>query len=267
MFEKLKAKGLLKPFDPRPDLNPLPARFDVNKRCAYHQGSGHDTDRCFNLCHAIQDLIGTQLIAPITRPNINNNPLLNHNFGRGPRINCLFSKGEEEEKDPSNLIYDILECFMLTWEELMGISSTIGYDIWNRDNSEIPNYSTHTYGGIHFKPHSDDSITTYGGRHFKPHSNNPTPTYVGRHFKPQDSEQSDLSKIAHITIEGIHFKPPHLEIDNPVEALNKVDQQTPNEQDEVLKQLQKTQASISLWGLLMASYKHCQNLVDLLNQI
>ena len=25
--------------------------------------------------------------------------------------------------------------------------------------------------------------------------------------------------------------------------------------------------SVSLWGLLMASYKHCQNLVDLLNQI
>ena len=25
--------------------------------------------------------------------------------------------------------------------------------------------------------------------------------------------------------------------------------------------------NISLWGLLMASYKHCQNLVDLLNQI
>ena len=31
-------------------------------------------------------------------------------------------------------------------------------------------------------------------------------------------------------------------------------------------QLQKTQTNISLWGLLMASYKHRQNLVDL-NQI
>ena len=35
----------------------------------------------------------------------------------------------------------------------------------------------------------------------------------------------------------------------------------------VFKQLQKTQANISLWGLLMALYKHCQNLVDLFNQI
>ena len=52
-----------------------------------------------------------------------------------------------------------------------------------------------------------------------------------------------------------------------MEALNKHTQQTPAKEDEVLKQLQKTQANISLWGLLMASYKHRQNLVDLLNQI
>ena len=58
---------------------------------------------------------------------------------------------------------------------------------------------------------------------------------------------------------------PILETDNLVETLNRSTQQTPTEEDEVLKQLQKTQANISLWGLLMASYKHQQNLVDLLN--
>ena len=66
---------------------------------------------------------------------------------------------------------------------------------------------------------------------------------------------------------GRHFKPPHLETDNPVEALNRSIKQTPAKEDEVLKQLQKMQANISLWGLLMALYKHRQNLVDLLNQI
>ena len=66
---------------------------------------------------------------------------------------------------------------------------------------------------------------------------------------------------------GRHFKPLHLEIDNPVEALNRSTQQTLVGEDEVLKQLQKTQANISLWCLLMASYKHRKNLVDLLNQI
>ena len=52
-----------------------------------------------------------------------------------------------------------------------------------------------------------------------------------------------------------------------MEALNKCTQQTPAEEDEILKQLQKIQANISLWGLLVVLYKHRQNLVDLLNQI
>ena len=119
VFEKLKAKGLLKPLDLKSVPNPLPAKFDVNKRCAYHQGPGHDTDRCYNLCHATQDLIDTKVIVPPRRPNITNNPLPNHNFGRGPRINCLIPE-EEGEEDPSNLIYDFPECFMLTWERVNG---------------------------------------------------------------------------------------------------------------------------------------------------
>ena len=72
VFEKLKAKGLLKPLDPRPIPNPLPARFDVTKRCAYHQNPSHDTDKCFGLRHAIQDLIDNKVIALPTRPSVTN---------------------------------------------------------------------------------------------------------------------------------------------------------------------------------------------------
>ena len=192
VFEKLKEKGLLKPLDPKPIPNPLPAKFYVSKRCAYHQGPCHDTNRCYNLRHAIQDLIDTKVIAPPTRPNITNNPLPNHKFGRGPRINCLIPKGEREE-DPSKLICDNPECFMMTWEELMGMTYTTGYDIWSEDTAKIPNYPT----------------STYGGRHFKPYSNNPTPIYGGRHFKPQDIEPSNPSKIAHIT-RGEDTSNPHI---------------------------------------------------------
>ena len=53
MYDKLKAKRLLKPLDPRPIPNPLPSRFNVNKRCAYHQGPGHEIDHCFTFHHAI----------------------------------------------------------------------------------------------------------------------------------------------------------------------------------------------------------------------
>ena len=63
VFEKLKAEGLLKPLDPKPVSNPLPTMFDVNKKCAYHQGPGHDIDKCYNLCYAIQDVIDTDCTA------------------------------------------------------------------------------------------------------------------------------------------------------------------------------------------------------------
>ena len=96
VFDKLKAKWLLKPLNPKPILNPLPSNFDVNKRCAYHQGPGHDIDHCFNLCHAIQDLIDNKVIAQPTRPSITNNPLPNHNFGRGLGINCLMTEVERK---------------------------------------------------------------------------------------------------------------------------------------------------------------------------
>ena len=131
--------------------NPLLARFDVTKRYAYHQSPGHDTDKCFGLCHAIQDLIDNKVIAPPTRPSITNNPLPKHNFGKGPKINCLMLE-EETKGDPPKLIYDLPECFMMTWEELMGMTSIVGYDIWSEDVTETTNYPTSTNGGRYFKP-------------------------------------------------------------------------------------------------------------------
>ena len=100
----------------------------MTKRCAYHQSPGHDTDKFFGLHHAIQDLIDNKVIAVPTRPSITNNLFPNHNFGRGPRINCLMTE-EESKEDSSELIYDLPKCFMMTWEELMDMTSATGYDI------------------------------------------------------------------------------------------------------------------------------------------
>ena len=72
-------------------------------------------------------------------------------FGKGPRINCLMSE-EEGEKDPSELIYDLPKCFMMTWEVLMGMTSATGHNIRSEDATKTPNYLTSTYGRRHFKP-------------------------------------------------------------------------------------------------------------------
>ena len=75
---------------------------------------------------------------------------------------------EESKEDPSKLIYDLLECFMMTWKELMGMTSIVGYDIWSEDVTETTNYPTPTNGGRHFEPQSNNLTPTNGGRHFEP---------------------------------------------------------------------------------------------------
>ena len=64
----------------------------------------------------------------------------------------------ESKEEPSELIYDLPECFMMTWEELMDKpSTTTGYDIWNEEVLETKNYSTSTNGRRHFKPQSNNA--------------------------------------------------------------------------------------------------------------
>ena len=63
-LEKLQAKGVLKPLDPKPIPHPVPRRYNLNAHCRYHQGKGHTTNGCYNLRHAIQDQIDQQVITP-----------------------------------------------------------------------------------------------------------------------------------------------------------------------------------------------------------
>ena len=91
---------------------------------------------------------------------------------------------KEGEEDPSELIYDLLECFMMTWKEFMSMTSTAGYDIWSEDTTETQNYPTSTFGG-RFKPQPNYPTSTNGGRHFKPQSNGPVSTYGGDISNPK----------------------------------------------------------------------------------
>ena len=49
----------------------------MDLHCAYHQGPGHETDRCTSLRHAIQDLIDQGLVH-LSQPSVTQNPLLAH---------------------------------------------------------------------------------------------------------------------------------------------------------------------------------------------
>ncbi|XP_028124411.1 uncharacterized protein LOC114321446 [Camellia sinensis] len=56
LFKAMKVlteRGYLKPLDPQPLPEPLPAEHDPTKHYAFRQQPGHDTDRCFHLLYEI----------------------------------------------------------------------------------------------------------------------------------------------------------------------------------------------------------------------
>ena len=59
----LVGQGHLKPLEPRPLPNPLPATHDAAQYCAFHQQTGHGTNNCSRLRHEVQDLIDNGVIA------------------------------------------------------------------------------------------------------------------------------------------------------------------------------------------------------------
>ncbi|RVW23717.1 hypothetical protein CK203_100799 [Vitis vinifera] len=76
-LRKLIEAGLLTALTPRPLPQPIPAQFRMDLHCAYHQGPGHETDRCTALRHAIQDLIDQGLVH-LGQPSVTTNPLPTH---------------------------------------------------------------------------------------------------------------------------------------------------------------------------------------------
>ncbi|XP_019253961.1 PREDICTED: uncharacterized protein LOC109232660 [Nicotiana attenuata] len=103
VFERLQASGLLYPVEGRIP-NPLPRSFDPTKTCAYHSGvKGHSTDRCYALKHKVEDLIeAKQIKIRQPAPNVNNNPLPNHNEASVNMIGV-----DEEDDDPARFIVPV----------------------------------------------------------------------------------------------------------------------------------------------------------------
>ena len=64
LFERLIIEGYLNPLNPRPRPSPLPKGYKRHKFYKYHQEPGHQTNKCINLRHAIQNLIDEKVITP-----------------------------------------------------------------------------------------------------------------------------------------------------------------------------------------------------------
>ncbi|KAI8572790.1 hypothetical protein RHMOL_Rhmol01G0227700 [Rhododendron molle] len=73
VMEKLVKSGHLKPLTPTSPPNVLPADYNPNLFCSFHQMPGHHTDKCYHLRHEIQDLIDDGTVQVPPKPNIISN--------------------------------------------------------------------------------------------------------------------------------------------------------------------------------------------------
>ncbi|XP_070026490.1 uncharacterized protein [Nicotiana sylvestris] len=90
--------GLLQPV-PQTRQNPASPAYRAGTRCAYHSGAKvHDTDDCWTLKRAVENLIEQRKIVLRDEdvPNVTNNPLPAHN--NGPIIGMIC---EDKEFDPA----------------------------------------------------------------------------------------------------------------------------------------------------------------------
>ncbi|XP_077226414.1 uncharacterized protein LOC143859646 [Tasmannia lanceolata] len=102
-------------------------------------------------------------------------------------------------------------------------------------------------------------------RHFNPLPY-PLPVILKKLIKDKDDDllflDGQCDELHHVTRGGCVFKPPELSAENPAEVVRAAENQrhnrlvTKEEDESLLKQLEKTQANIFVWSLLMASLKH-----------
>ncbi|XP_077232606.1 uncharacterized protein LOC143869952 [Tasmannia lanceolata] len=272
ILKKLVRDKKIKLPDLKPVPNPLPPYWRLDQHCEYHRNSGHLTENCLALKHAIQNLIDKDELS-IKGPNITQNPLPNHHTAPPPTANAIFR--DEPILDPSTLICAIMtdNTYVLEFdeEELQDVKGKQPYVLSFSDIEIAESSSSQSY-----LPHNDD---TRKGR---------KTAYV---LEMDDFEQEDVrvpyvlsmdddellllddqcDEMRHMTRGGRVFKPLELSADNPAEIARAADGQRQNrlvineEDDNLLKQLKKTQANISVWGLLMSSSKHRKVVLKELN--
>ncbi|XP_077242700.1 uncharacterized protein LOC143883237 [Tasmannia lanceolata] len=239
-----------------PKLPPpiLPRYWREDQHCAYHQGTGHLTDNCMALRHKIQDMIEAKKIA-VFMPNTTRNPLPAHAARPPPTVGAVFT--EEPILDPASLICAIA-------------SDSPTVLAFGEEVEEVEEEKPYVLGGD-----EDDYAESSAGPYILQCDEEEVQEVVPYVLSFDDDDFDFLNdqcdEVRHVTRGERIFKPAELGAENPAEVVRAAEAQKQSklsceEEDEsLLRQLKKTQANISIWGLLMASPKHRQVVLRELN--
>ncbi|XP_070008734.1 uncharacterized protein [Nicotiana sylvestris] len=275
--------------------NPPPKNLDYSVSCEYCSGTpGHDTEKCWHLKSAIQELINTNRIEvqALEAPNINRNPMPTH---QETNMIEIMHKGGEPKK-PSQTVMMIRsngvkpieqptsERSMLKSSKTHGEPSMAVKKRFSSDVAEKQERVKVVVPGVASRP-----IVIVEGAHvdhviIKPVTqllivNNRaipwnyewvTVTYKGKEVKEEVCETQGLTHL------GRCFAPEELRKakDNPVLVKKVVTKEEAEEflrkmkmQDySIVEQLKKTSAQISILTLLIHSDEHRRALMKILNE-
>ncbi|XP_077228515.1 uncharacterized protein LOC143861473 [Tasmannia lanceolata] len=237
--------------EPREVPNPLPKYWRKDQYCEYHQSVGHLTDRCLVLKHKIHNKIETKEIAVEALPNVTRNPLPTHVM-------------------PPPNVYDILtDEVVLDHSRVCAVISEEPYILrWESDDEKVE--CKKPYVLSYSKEAGESSECPYVLRFEGEEEKSEVPYVLNLEDEDLLLLNDPCDEVHHVTRGGRVFKPPKLRAENPAEIARAVENQnqrlSPDEDEDILlKQLRKTQANVSIWGLLMSSPKHRQVILRELN--
>ncbi|XP_077246016.1 uncharacterized protein LOC143885850 [Tasmannia lanceolata] len=250
ILKKLVRDKKIKLPDLKPVPNPLPPYWRLDQHCEYHRNSGHLTENCLALKHAIQNLIDKDELS-VKGPNITQNPLPNHRAAPPPTANAIFR--DEPILDPSTLICAIMtdNTYVLEFdeEELQDVKGKQPYilsfsDLEIAESSSSQSYTSH-YGDM-----GKEGKTPYVLEMDDFQQEDVRIPYV---LSMDDDEllllDDQCDEMRHMTRGGRVFKPPELSADNPAEIARAVDGQRQNRfvhRKVVLKELNSAQVSVEI---------------------
>ncbi|XP_077246134.1 uncharacterized protein LOC143886015 [Tasmannia lanceolata] len=268
-LKKLLKDRKIKLPDIKPLPNPLPRSWREDQFCDYHRNSGHITDRCLALKHQIQNMIDRKELS-IELPNVTRNPLPTHAMPPPPSVNVICA--EESVIDPASFIFAIESEGNYVWkfeEDDQWAESEKPYVLsWNDPDVAGPSNQSYVF---QCEDEEKDSESLYVLRVSDDEEEEIKIPYI---LKIDDGDllllNDQCDELRHVTRGGRVFKPAELRVENPAEVARGVDhqkqkQRLDEEEDNLLNQLKKTQANVSIWGLLMASPKHRQVVLRELN--
>ncbi|XP_077215923.1 uncharacterized protein LOC143850576 [Tasmannia lanceolata] len=228
--------------EPRPPPPILPRYWREDQHCAYHQGTRHLTDNYMALRHKIQDMIEAKKIALMLR-------------ALHLQVGAVFT--EEPILDPASLICAIA-------------SDSPTVLAFGEEVEEVEEGKPYVLGGDE-DDYAESSTGPYILQCDEEEVQNVVPYVLSFDDDDFDFLNDQCDEVRHVTRGGRIFKPAELRAENPAEVVRAAEAQKQNkpsceEEDEsLLRQLKKTQANISIWGLLMASPKHRQVVLRELN--